>query len=174
MKKCFVMCVIGTVLASGSARAEEQKLTVERCLGILGGLRALSGGYTQVVKDNGVERTVTQQFKLGPNRFSIALSIAALEVVEKATGSARNALVNEIGGGKPFDEKTPPLAGAQLAPWAIFIERLQKEVLDTTCSVVPSRLKLSDLKLGDGPPAQPDTNAIPPTAIAALMPIIDQ
>lgn len=160
-----VIALIASVAApSFSAHAEDKpaSLTVSQCLTVLRGLRSLSG-YERVIKENGVERAIAnQQYKLGDARLTISLNIGELNRTEDAVSRSRTALMAELMAGGELKDGTPQ--------WLAFLSRLQAEILDRPCNVTLGRIKIADLKLGDGA----DQNAVPPTAIADILAILDR
>lgn len=150
MKTAMLAAALSAALIAG-ARAE--LLTVAGCLTVLQGLRALDGYDVP----SGDAKTPTRKtYKLGALRFPIALNISALSRVEDSVSKARQALLAENGGEVKSDNQ------------AHIIAELQK-VLDKPCDTTPARMKLADLRLGDGP----EENAIPLTALSQMAPIID-
>jgi hypothetical protein len=105
--------------------------------------------------------TSLDRFKLGDQRLTVALDIAALTPMWRASEMERIAIANEVGGGKEIKPET--------AEWAMFMQSYDR-VLDKACPVTLGRIKAAKLKLGD----DEDQNAIPPTTLAALMPILDR
>jgi hypothetical protein len=101
------------------------------------------------------------RFKLGDQRLTVALDIAALTPIWRASEVERIALASEAGGGKEIKPDTAELG--------VFMQSFQR-VLGKACPVTLGRIKAAKLKLGD----DEDQNAIPPTTLAALMPILDR
>ena len=161
MKIAF-LAAAGMLAATSIASAEEPKrLTVEECVSIYIGLSALDS-YQRVVKEPSGEKIISSQYKLGDARMTVALDMSALKPIAEAANKTRQAILAEVGEGepvKPDDQKA--IARAQ----AMF-EASMKE----PCPITPGRIKLSDLKIGDGP----DQNAIPPSVLSAIMPIVDK
>lgn len=145
------------VSAALLAPAAAEPLTVAGCLNVLQGLRALDGYDVPAADPKAAPSRKT--YKLGALRFPIALNIAALSKVEDAVSKTRQALVTEAGGDVKVREPDNQ---------AHVISELQK-LLDKPCDVTPARMKLADLRLGDGP----EENAIPLSALSQMAPIID-
>lgn len=147
--------VIVAIAAFSMAPAIADELTISRCLDVAAGLNALDH-YDDAMTGK------PKQYRLGALRVTIGLNMAALRHVSEAAEKARLGLIAEIGGGKPpqaFD------------PWEVSkLNEEYRKALDQPCDVKPGRIKATDLRLGDGP----EENAIPPSVIAALAPIIDQ
>lgn len=144
---CFV------VLSFGAARADDA-MTIGRCLDVAAGLSALDH-YDDAATGK------PKQYKLGALRGPIGLNMAALRHVSESIEKARLGLIAEIGGGKApqaFDS-------SEIAK----LNEEYRKMLDQPCDVKPGRIKVTDLRLGDGP----EDNAIPPSVIAALAPILD-
>jgi hypothetical protein len=112
-------------------------------------------------RDIFVALTSLDRFKLGDQRLTVALDIAALTPVWRASEMERIALVNEVGGGKEIKPDT--------AEFGVFMQAFER-TLGKACPVTLGRIKAAKLKLGD----DADQNAIPPTTLAALMPILDR
>lgn len=100
-------------------------------------------------------------YKLGAARMTIALDIAALTPIWQASEKARIGMIAEIAGGKDIQPGTPE--------YAAFVQRFDAD-LGKPCGLTLGHVKIADLKLGDGP----DENAIPPTSLAAMVPIEDR
>ena len=137
----------------------QDRLTVGKCLEIANGLDQLDG-YPRVIKDGEKETTVQQQYKLGSVRYTIALNMAALKPVRESAERARQQIIVDINGGKTVMPNSPEMVR--------FLAEYQK-VLDKPCEVTPGHIKVSDLKLGDGP----TENAVPPSVLSVLYPILD-
>lgn len=101
------------------------------------------------------------RFKLGAARMTIAIDIAALTPVWQASEKARIGMVAEIGDGKEIKPGTPE--------YNAFVRRFDDDI-GKACPLTLGRVKAADLKIGDGA----DENAIPPSTLAVLLPIIDQ
>jgi hypothetical protein len=134
------------------ADAGEGKFTVNQCLLIMKALRALDRAGAPLDPPPGPQPSDAKQYRLGALRMTIATNLAALSVVGDSFDRARRQLIREHGG-----EATPQ-----------FMDAFQK-ILDRPCEATLGHIKLSELKLGDGA----EENAIPPTVLAALAPIID-
>lgn len=150
--------------SAGAAVAQDPPatphLTVGQCVQALSGLLALDK-YEKVIKDGAGEKTVTVQYKLGVARFAVARAISVLRPVAEDVEKARLGLLAEVTGGKPVQPNSEQLA------------RLNDEyakVLSRPCSVEIPKLKLADLRPGDGP----NDNPIPPSVLASLLPIIEE
>lgn len=142
-----------------SLAAAQDRLTVNQCMMVARGLRALD--YVGATPDGPpLPPAGAKQYKLGALRGVIGLNLAALQRVGDGIERARQGLVREIFEGK----------GVSPGPdMDRMVEQMQK-ILDGPCEVTPARIKLSELNLGDL-----DTqNAIPPTTVAALALIIDR
>lgn len=162
MKATFALVLI-LAITSPALSAE---FTTEQCVSILTGLNALNCAGQQL---GGTCEPGAKQYKLGPARFTIALAVAALGPV---FASAQRAQQDYIGrelppiSGKPDDPATA-LARAKQQTLA---QKNWTKIMAAPCAVAPGHLKLTDLKLGDGP----DDNAVPPAVLGAIAPIIDK
>lgn len=155
----LAIAVAALTMAVLPAHAGE-KLTISQCLEINAGLAALDH-YDAVIRDGDKDRVVPKQYKLGAVRITIALNMAALRSVVEATEKARRGIIDEITGGK-----MPDVGSAEFKE----ADAKFRAVTESLCNITPGRIRVADLKLGDGP----DENAIPPSALAGLAPILDQ
>lgn len=137
----------------------EPALTNAQCQEIAAGLSGLDG-YTKVIKEKDGERAVIVPYKLGALRVTISQTISTLRSRNNATEDARKALIVEISGGAPILPDTPQ--------WYKFMDEWKK-VLARPCGVQIARIKIGDLKLGDGP----DDNPIPPSVLSLIQPMLD-
>jgi hypothetical protein len=160
MKVAATICLLVFGIVPAFAGESAVSLTMSECLSIHAGLNALDQ-YTVVVKENGQEKSISKQYKLGNARMTVALDMSALKSVADAAEKARTGLITEIGQGKDIKIGTPE--GKK------FTDQMQ-QWLDSPCSVKPGHIKLADLKIGDGD----GENPIPPSVISALLPILDQ
>lgn len=149
--KSLVYAAVAVAISLGTARADD--LTIGNCLDIAAGLSALDHFDDPTGKP--------KQYRLGALRITIGLNMAALRHVSETVDKARLGLVAEIGGGKAPQALDP----SEIAK----LNDEYRKILDRPCDVKPGRMKASDLHLGDSP----EENAIPPSVIAALAPIID-
>lgn len=143
-----------TAFFSMSIACHADPLTVGECLSIMSSLDLLDH-YDDPVTGK------PRQYKLGKARLTIALNMAALRHVREAVETTRTNLVQEIGNGGDIKTNTPEYNKFSLT---------MRDVLLKPCDVTPGHLKLSELKLGDGP----EENAIAPSILSALAPILDQ
>lgn len=158
MKKIMMIAAALAAIATPTLAAD---LTTGDCLQVNAGLAALDR-YDRVIKDTSGEHVVSAQYKLGGTvRFTVAQMMATLKPIVDAFEKARTALITEVSGGKPVQPNSPEL------------DRLNVEYAKMTarpCGVTLPKIKLSDLKLGDGD----DQNPIPPSVLSALLPMIEQ
>lgn len=145
--------VVALALLFPCVASAAEPLTVGKCLEILAGLNALDH-YDDPTSGK------PRQYKLGALRITVGMTISSLKHVSEAADKARVGLIAEIGGGKPIDPNSPDM---------IRFGTKYQEMLDKPCDVVPARIKISDLKLGDGA----EDNAIPPSVLGALAAILD-
>lgn len=148
----YATCLL--VLSLGTASADDA-LTIGRCLDVAAGLNALDH-YDDAATGK------PKQYKLGALRGPIGLNMAVLRAVTESVDKARLGLIAEIGGGKPPQSLEP----SEL----LKLNDEYRKVLEQPCNVKPTHIKISDLHLGDGL----EENAIPPSVITALAPILDQ
>jgi hypothetical protein len=153
----FALILAAAIIFTGS-RADADGLTVAQCLNVLNGLNSLNYAGQQLGEPK--PPADAKQYKLGELRGTISFNIAALAQTSDATQRARTALVKEAGGGE-IKPGTPEMER--------FLAAFQV-VLDKPCDAKLARFKLSELRLGD----EPDRNAIPPSVLGALEPIIDR
>ena len=153
---CAMWCAIPIVLPQAVHAEPPAPLTVGRCLDILTGLNLLDN-YDRVVGD----KIVAGQYKLGTVRFTIAQNMTALRHVQEMVDRATTGLLAEIAQGKPITAGSPELVKLTTA---------RQEILDKPCDVMPGHIRLSDLNVGDGP----DQNAIAPSILSSLEPILDK
>jgi hypothetical protein len=150
------LAIMALLMAPTKARADENPLTIAKCLQVYAALSSLDG-YQKVVADKPV--TVPYRFG-GPVRFSIAQAITALRPFQESTEKARLALLQEIGKGKPIEPGSPELAQ---------LNTEYTKVIESPCGASVPKIKLSELKLGD----DDGQNPIPPGTLSLLMPVID-
>lgn len=143
------LCVLPPV----SARAADT-LTIQSCLDIFGGLNSLSG-YDDPKTGK------TTQYKLGALRLQVGMTLAALKTVSDQVQRAKGDLVAEVVNGKPLVDNSPEM---------VALNHRYQEMLDKPCPITIPHIRLADLKVGDGP----DENALPPSTIALLAPILDK
>ncbi len=158
------------VALNGPALSQDAKpFTVEQCINILTGLKALDCAGQQL---NGTCSADAKQYKLGDARFTIGMNIQALAPVLVEFQRAQQKYMMELPpipqpeAGKPV----PPEIAAMQAQQNRESVANQIAMLAKPCSVTPGRLKQSELKLGDAP----DQNAIPPSVLAAFGSIVDK
>jgi hypothetical protein len=162
MKKTIVALVL---LATTPVRAES--LTVEQCISILTGLNSLNCSGQQL---GGQCDKDAKPYKLGEARYAIAINISALGPVESSYRKAVQGFTSELEAMPPAPtDKPDPFAPERAKQNKKFVA-FQVNLLAGACGANLTHLKLSDLKLGDGP----DQNAIPPSVLAAFAPIIDK
>ena len=161
MKKTMaVLLVLGSVSA-----VHAESLTVEQCVSILTGLNALNCSGMQL---GGSCDKDAKSYKLGEARFTIAMAISALGPVLDAAQQAQRKFILELPAlpdatkAPDYTEKATKQSARISENWALMMAK--------PCNVQPGHLKLSELKLGDGP----DQNAIPPSVLAAFAPIVDK
>ena len=148
-------------------------LTVEQCINILAGLNSLTWAGQQLGETPDKKPPDAKQYKLGDVRVTIAFDIESLQPVLTSYQRASQQFLGEL----------PPVpqadAGKPQSPAAIELQAdnnkkfiaFQVKALGQPCPVtINGRLKLSDLKLGDGA----DQNQIPVNVLAAIVPIIDK
>lgn len=171
------MLAAALALSTPAPAADAPKLTLQQCGDILTALTALSDGRYQAVDKAGqpvidkAGNAVMLPYRLGGQRMTIALNMDVLRGVVQAGDQARVGLVREI-----LPNGTPPVGTPEFAKFQAsdpaykrFLDEYQK-LLDAPQGVVPGRLKLADLDVGDAP----DHNPIPPTVLQPLLPIIER
>jgi hypothetical protein len=157
------LSVLAAVLAAAlvvSASAEDApkpKLTILQCLTVLKGLAALNCVGQQL---DAVCPADAKQYKLGSLRLVVAMNTARLQDVANSVQRARDGFNAE----QPIPKDTDGVNERGKK-----IQDNWNKIIDAECPVAPGRIKLDELKVGDGP----DQNAIPPGVIGALEPIID-
>jgi hypothetical protein len=169
----YAAIVILSAFAASPVIADDAKpqLTVEQCINILYGLNSLNYAGQQF-GDPKQAPADAKQYKLGPARMTIAFNVAALTPILTAAQSAQQGFVRELPPlpaaepGKPDSPERVDAAAKQnkqaQANW--------EAIIHAPCPFVPGHLKEKELKIGDGP----DENAIPPSVLGALVPIIDR
>lgn len=168
MKSAY-LAAAGLVAATLCASAEEpKKLTMDECVNVYLGLANLDA-FDRIVKDGSGEKVVKAQYKLGDARMTIALDQGVLRPIVDAANKTRQSLLAEMGPAP--DDKTATAAekAAYAKATAEAVSSFEASMKEP-CPVTPGRIKLSDLKIGDGP----EQNAIPPSVLAAIMPIVDR
>lgn len=171
MKLIFTAAILVASVTTAAA-GDTQPLTVEQCIGILTGLNSLNWVGQQLGEDQSKRPTDAKQYKLGDTRFTIARDIAALSPVMMGYQRAQQEFLAELppipkaDPGKP----EPPEAAVMQADQNKRSIANQLAMLKKPCDVVPGRLKLQELKLGDAP----EQNPIPPSVLAAFSLIVDQ
>jgi hypothetical protein len=147
--------------ASQAIAADVAKpLTVLQCLTVLKGLSALGCVGEQL---DGTCTPDAKQYKLGALRLTTGLNISRLQDLANTVQRAQNGFNSEL---PPLD---PKASDADKVARGNQIQANWNKLIDAECPVQPGHIKASDLKLGDGP----DENAIPPSVLGALAPIID-
>jgi hypothetical protein len=160
---------LALILAVPAASDDVKPLTVEQCINVLAGLKALDCAGEQL---NGTCPADAKQYKLGDARLTIGMNVAALTPVLTEFQRAQQKYMMELPrvptpeAGKPV----PPEVADMRAQQDRESVANQLAMLAKPCNVQPGRLKQSELKLGDGA----DQNAIPPSVFAAFSPIVDK
>lgn len=161
------IAIVASVLLASPASAAD--LTVGQCLSILSGLNALNCVGQQL---GGTCDPHSPQYKLGASRYTIALDTSLLGPVFDAARRAQQQFVAEMpiipqpAAGKADEREVAQARHDQ----DVAANNNWNKIADAPCGVAPGHLKLSELKLGDGP----DENAIPPAVLGAIAPIIDR
>jgi len=165
MKKAAIVAA----LLLGASPATAGELTVEQCISILTGLNALNCQGQQL---GGQCDPKAPQYKLGEARYTIAMDIAGLGPVLNSVQEAQRKYMAELPSLPPVETSKGPSAEytAKAAEQQKLIAANQSALLSKACNVQPGHLKLSELKLGDGP----DQNPIPPSVLAAFSVIVDK
>lgn len=160
---------LAAALACTPASAGEP-FTVEQCITILSGLNSLNWAGQQL-NDQG-RPADAKQYKLGDARFTISEDIQALTGVLTVYQRAQQQFMAELPPIPSVDQNkpVPPEVQQMQADQNKRAIANQIAMLARPCNVTPGRLKLGELKLGDGP----DQNAIPPSVLAAIAPIVDR
>jgi hypothetical protein len=147
--------LLGMLAAAGA-----EPMTIRKCLEIMAALNVVDQGHERVVKEAAGERVVREQFLLpGTVRLALSLNMSSLRPITEAAERTRGALLTQIGAGKPIGPDTQEMRDFN-AEW--------EKVIDTEKEVSLLKIKAKDL-LGE-PPRE---NAIPSSALALLMPILD-
>lgn len=130
-------------------------LTMAQHSSIFAALQAFDG-YKKIVTDtNGAEKQVDATYALTPAvRWAIAKNLAALDPSQKSLNIARNAIVKNLSNGEMSVPKDK---------MGEFSEALN-QILDREETIEYEGFSYEDLK--------PETNPIPPSVIAALIPIL--
>jgi hypothetical protein len=160
----WALFLIGAVLVifavlfpkMGFAQDAPKRMTVEQVVYLSDALSKLDR-YDAVCKDGGSEKACQKLYNFGPGaRWTISLDLAEAKRISAAYYLARNALVAQYadGGNKVPDDKFQKFQAD---------DRL---ILDKPADVSFGMLRRDDLKL--------DENPIPPSVLAALVPIIEQ
>ena len=172
MKAKLKIALAAAMFSATPALAQDKpELTVEQCITILNGLNALNCVGQQL---GGSCTPDMKQYKLGDARFTIGANIQALSGVLTIYQRAQQQFMAELppiplaDPGKPASpEITMMQADQNKRSIANQIAMLGKPCVTGSPLL---RLKLSELKLGDGP----EQNAIPPSVLAAFSPIVDK
>ena len=151
------------------AQDAKPQLTVEQCLTILSGLKALDCAGQQL---GGSCASDARQYKLGDARITIGENVQAITPVLTAYQRAQQQYMMELPPipaaepGKP----TPPEVAQMQTDQNKKVIATQIAMLARPCNVTPGRLKWSDLKIGD----DADHNAIPPSVLGAIGAMMDK
>jgi hypothetical protein len=157
----FFLTILSIGALAAPARAEDAKLTVGKCVQMFNALSGLRE-YPKFSKDEKGDKTTSVPYRFGGAvRFSIAQTITALRPFAESTDRTRLDLIQEAGQGKPPNEMTP----GELAK----LNAEYSKILDQPCGVTVSKIRLSDLKLGD----DDGQNPIPPDTLSLIMPMIE-
>lgn len=146
------------ICAAALCQAEPVKLKVGDALDLGAGLRSLDG-YMRVIGSGESARTVASAYDFAPaTRWAIAENIAEVKNAEAAFQSALQGVIKALApeGGATEIDKDPELS----ARFAAEAQKLRG--LETTLEL--TRFARDDLKL--------DANAIPPSALAQLRPVL--
>lgn len=159
-----LLLVAMTMPALGQSK---KALTVGEALTMLQAFRNLDGRVV-VVKQNGVDTSVTTPWDFGSGTFrmKIAKNVAALVAVEQQVEDTRQKIVAEIQSRLPVGKNGEASAIAQGTPEYEAFSKQINDMLKQPAQVTLSRIKVSELKL--------DKNEIPVTVLAALDPILDE
>lgn len=170
----IISIITALVMSGASATADDAKqpLSTEQCILVLNGLNALGWAGQQLGEDAKQKPADAKQYKLGEARYTIALDIARLTDVMVAYQRGVQAALREL----PAVPQQEP--GKAKTPEAISIEAennkravdIQTKALSKPCDVTPGRLKMTELKIGDGA----DQNQFPVSVLAAFSLIVDQ
>ena len=167
---------VAASLLSFPALADDAKpLTVEQCMTVLNGLNSLNWVGQQLGEGPEKKPADAKQYKLGEARFTIALDISSLSPVRDAYVRGNQQFMAELPPIPPAPEGKQPMPEAQQMQADQNRQAIAYQVatLAKPCPVsltTSGRLKLQELKLGDGP----DQNAIPPSVLAAFSQIVDK
>lgn len=147
--------LIAAALAFAVPARAEDDLTVKTCLEILAGLNSMN--FSGQSSPTAPAPPDAKPYRLaGSARMTMAFDISELSRVQAASQKAQGEF------DKTLDQKEPDRQKQLDANW--------QSILAAPCNVVPGRVKESDLHLGDGP----NDNAIPPSVLAVIVPIIDR
>jgi hypothetical protein len=148
--------------ATESIASPPHQITVREAIGLAIALRQLDGRPTGKLDKDGAP--VIEPYKFdGATLMAIAFDLNHIDQVVVIYQQQKNALIKKMSGGGvsvPVDNQ------------ADFLEQNDK-MLDTPIIAQVRRLKLKDLCL-DGKSPCPGTNAISPTTLGALMPLVDE
>jgi hypothetical protein len=171
MKRLSLVVVSFVGFATAALADDVKPLTVEQCITVFNGLSSLSWAGQQLNEETSRRPADAKQYKLGEARFTISMDIAALSTVITAYQRAQRAAFDELPALPSVDQnkQIPPEVQQMKMDNDRRIAKIQNDMMTRKCDVTPGRLKLSELKLGDGP----DQNAIPPNVLAAFSFIID-
>jgi hypothetical protein len=142
------------------------KMTMQQAMDVLTGLRNLDGHMVITKENGGAEARVMipWQFENGGLRLTIARNVALLVPVEKQLNDTRDQIIKEILAKMPAGAKQEIQAGTPER--TDFNKQFAELMKGPAVGVDLYKIKIGDLKL--------DKNEIAPTAIAALLPILEQ
>jgi hypothetical protein len=158
--RIIAIALAAIAIVTPAAAQSPKPLTVLQCLTVLKGLSALGCVGEQL---DGTCTPDAKQYKLGALRLTTGLNISRLQDLANTVQRAQNGFNSEL---PPLD---PKAFDADKVARGNQIQANWNKIIDAECPVQPGHIKASDLKLGDGP----DENAVPPSVLGALAPIID-
>lgn len=158
----FLSTVLFIALTGAIPAMAAEPLKVSQAVALVVALRNLDG-HLVIVKQSGADNTVMipWEFGSGALRLRVASNIAILDLVQKTTEDARQAIIAEV---------TKRSGQAELKPGTPEFDDFQRQfgqMMDGPAAGTEriARIKASELKL--------DKNEIPVTVLAALGPILD-
>lgn len=175
MRKFAIAMFAAAAVIASPAAADEQKpagLTIEKCVTISLGLNSLNWAGQQLGQPGQTPPTDSKPYKFsGTTWLTIGQDIDALNQVVTEAQKAQQRFVGALAFIPPAPpaDKADPDAAARASENKQVNDNWQK-IIAQPCNVTPGHIKASDLKIG----SDPDSNAIPPSVLGALWPIIDR
>lgn len=170
MIRSFVIACALALLASAAVAEEAAKpLTVEQCIGVANGLGALNWAGQTLGQPGNAQPADSKHYKLGAALMTIAEDIDALKDVQNEALRSQQAFAASLPALPPPPEGKPDPNAAERVDQTKKMNDNWSTMMAQPCHVTVAHLKLSDLRIGD----DADHNSIPPSVLAALVPIID-